>query len=243
MELLDCHNLAVPKEVMHHVVRVESSYNPYAIGVVGGRLVRQPRSLPEALATVHMLESRGYNFSLGLAQVNRYNLEKFGLGSYEAAFEACPNVQAGARILAECYGRSGGDWGKSLSCYYSGNPVTGFRHGYVQKVFASMRASGLRVGLGMAGSPDTAGGKGRRRVVEVDSYPLHAPRASGKQDRHEMAGLPSRAPRLAPIRLAAAGTGAIAQPELPPPTPLSLTKAVEAEGREGAANADQAFVF
>ncbi len=74
MELLDCHTLAVPKEVMHHVVRVESSYNPYAIGVVGGRLVRQPDSLPEALATVRMLEARGFNFSLGLAQVNRYNL-------------------------------------------------------------------------------------------------------------------------------------------------------------------------
>lgn len=62
MELMNCPNLAVPKEVMQHVVRVESSNNPYAIGVVGGRLARQPKNLPEALATVRMLESRGYNF-------------------------------------------------------------------------------------------------------------------------------------------------------------------------------------
>ncbi|WP_207949583.1 transglycosylase SLT domain-containing protein [Luteimonas aestuarii] len=137
MELMGCANLAVPPDVMRHVVRIESSFNPYAIGVVGGRLVRQPRNLPEAVSTARMLESEGYNFSLGLAQVNRYNLASYGLDSYEKAFQACPNLQAGARILAECYHRSGGDWGKAFSCYYSGNFVTGFRHGYVQKVLAS----------------------------------------------------------------------------------------------------------
>jgi type IV secretion system protein VirB1 len=139
LELANCQDLAVPADVMQHVVRVESSYNPYAIGVVGGRLARQPRSLPEALATVRMLESRGYNFSLGLAQVNRYNLDRYGLASYTQAFEACPNLQAGARILAECSTRAGGDWGKAFSCYYSGDFSTGYRHGYVQKIFASMR--------------------------------------------------------------------------------------------------------
>ena len=127
--------------VMQHVVRVESSFNRYAIGVVGGRLVRQPTNLAEALATARELRERGFNFSLGLAQVNRYNLRRYGL-SLERAFQACPNLQAGARILADCQLRAGNDWGKSLSCYYSGNFVTGFRQGYVQKVFASMRAAG-----------------------------------------------------------------------------------------------------
>ena len=139
MELMGCQDLAVPAEVMQHIVRVESSFNPYAIGVVGGHLVRQPRNLPEALATVRMLEQRGYNFSLGLAQVNRKNLEKYCLDSYEKAFQACPNLQAGSRILAECYSRSGGSWPKSFSCYYSGDFKTGFRHGYVQKIYASVR--------------------------------------------------------------------------------------------------------
>lgn len=146
MELMACANLAVPREVMHHVVRVESSFNPYAIGVVGGRLVRQPRSLPEALSTARMLERDGYNFSLGLAQVNRYNLAKQGLGTYEKAFEVCPNLQAGSRILAECFGRSGNSWGKAFSCYYSGNFVTGFRHGYVQKVVSSWRQAAAGTG-------------------------------------------------------------------------------------------------
>jgi type IV secretion system protein VirB1 len=140
LELANCQDLAVPADVMQHVVRVESSYNPYAIGVVGGRLARQPRSLPEALATARMLERRGYNFSLGLAQVNRYNLDRYGLASYAQAFDACPNLQAGSRILAECNARAGGDWGKAFSCYYSGDFSTGYRHGYVQKIFASMRS-------------------------------------------------------------------------------------------------------
>ena len=141
LEMAACTDLAVPAEVMHHVVKVESSFNPFAIGVVGGRLARQPRNLGEALSTTRMLEQAGYNFSLGIAQVNRYNLAKHGLSSYERAFDVCPNLQAGSRILAECYGRSGQDWGKAFSCYYSGNFTTGYRHGYVQKVVASWQAS------------------------------------------------------------------------------------------------------
>jgi len=144
IEMMACNDLAVPAEVMHHVAKVESSFNPFAIGVVGGRLARQPRSLGEALSTARMLEQEGYNFSLGIAQVNRYNLDKQGLDSYEKAFDICPNVQAGSRILAECYGRSGQDWGKAFSCYYSGNFTTGFRHGYVQKVVASWQGAVAR---------------------------------------------------------------------------------------------------
>lgn len=133
-----CPDLAVPAQVMQHVAAVESSHNPYAIGVVGGRLVRQPRNLAEAVSTAQMLEQQGYNFSVGLVQVNRHNLARQGLADYAQAFAVCPNVQAGARILAECRQRAGNDWGKAFSCYYSGNFSTGYRDGYVQKVFASL---------------------------------------------------------------------------------------------------------
>jgi type IV secretion system protein VirB1 len=172
LETLNCQNMAVPMEVMQHVVNVESSYNPFAIGVVGGHLVRQPKNLPEALATVKMLETRGYNFSLGLAQVNRYNLSKYGLDSYEKAFEACPNLKAGSAILAECYYRLDGDWGKSFSCYYSGNSITGFRHGYVQKIYSSMRKSYQPVQYEAGAIPVV--GQAPRRVVEIKRYPSHA---------------------------------------------------------------------
>jgi type IV secretion system protein VirB1 len=142
IEALACGQLAVPTDVMAHVVQVESSRNPFAIGVVGGRLQRQPRNLAEAVATVEMLEERGYNYSVGLAQVNRTNFRRFGLDVPEQAFDACINLRTGARILAECLERHDGRWGDAFSCYYSGNGHTGYQHGYVQKVFASMATQG-----------------------------------------------------------------------------------------------------
>lgn len=216
IELMSCPSLAVPHEVMHHVVRVESSYNPYAIGVVGGRLVRQPRSLPEALATVRMLESKGYNFSLGLAQVNRYNMAKYGLDSYEKAFETCPNLQAGSRILAECYGRSSGDWGKSFSCYYSGNFVTGYRHGYVQKVYASMGAKAAPAADGQAIAVIS---KPSRRSVPVSRMPLYAnTRQTAGTQRLPAAG-------AAPAQVTSRVTMAVAAPPAMPmaPNPVQIS--------------------
>lgn len=136
---------------MARIAHVESSFNPYAIGVVGGRLDRQPRSLSEALATAQWLERNGYNYSVGLVQVNKKNFAKYGL-TLETAFDACPNVRAGGEILKECYvralkKRSGNEQAAlrdSFSCYYSGNFITGYNHGYVLKVvsagFASSKA-------------------------------------------------------------------------------------------------------
>lgn len=195
MELMGCQGLAVPTEVMHHVVRVESSYNPYAIGVVGGRLVRQPKNLPEALATVRMLESRGFNFSIGLAQVNRYNLDKYGLDTYEKAFEPCANLSAGSKILAECYQRASGDWGKSFSCYYSGNFSTGFRHGYVQKIYASVRQG--RAAEDVPGTPAIEVlGRTARRTVPVSKHPLYNATVSAERvaDVESSATLAAAAP-------------------------------------------------
>ncbi len=201
MELMGCQGLAVPTEVMHHVVRVESSYNPYAIGVVGGRLVRQPKTLPEALATVRMLESRGFNFSIGLAQVNRYNLDKYGLDTYEKAFEPCANLSAGSKILAECYQRASGDWGKSFSCYYSGNFSTGFRHGYVQKIYASVRQG--RTAEDAPGTPAIeVVGRTARRTVPVSKHPLYntgvsAERVAAAESPAPLAAVaPSRSERV-----------------------------------------------
>lgn len=132
---------------VHHstlqaIVRTESAFNPYAIGVVGGS-IKQPTNLADAVAAAYKLHSEGKNFSLGLAQINRHNLDKYGL-NYETVFEPCANLKAGAEILAECYGRANGSsqeaLQKALSCYYSGNFRTGFTQdfagqpSYVEKV-------------------------------------------------------------------------------------------------------------
>lgn len=131
------------------IVNTESTFNPFAIGVVNGKVGRTPRNRNEAIATAKELEKNGFNFSLGLAQVNRYNLAKYG-ETYETIFEPCRNIKAGAAILKDCYIRAKAkiaDEQKALrasfSCYYSGNFKRGFKAdrpgepSYVQKVVAN----------------------------------------------------------------------------------------------------------
>jgi len=121
------------------VVTVESGFKPYAIGVVGGVLDRQPRNRAEALATVDELVAHGWNFSAGLAQINSRNFQRLGLTSH-TAFDPCKNLQAMQVVLSECFSRTPPKVSEqaalrmAFSCYYSGNFVTGFEHGYVQRV-------------------------------------------------------------------------------------------------------------
>ncbi len=128
------------------LVAVESAMNPNAIGVIGGALERQPRHRAEALATARMLQAEGWNFSVGLAQINVHNLERFGL-SLATAFEPCANLTAMQAALTECFERTDQresarqhSLRQALSCYYSGNLVSGFKHGYVSRVAAAVNA-------------------------------------------------------------------------------------------------------
>lgn len=131
------------------VITTESSWNPFAIGVVGGRLEHQPTTLAEAIATAYALEDKGMNFSMGLGQVNRYNIPKYG-ETYETIFEPCRNLKAGSAILTDCYVRAKAKMGNeqkalraAFSCYYSGNFTRGFQPdrpgepSYVEKVLAN----------------------------------------------------------------------------------------------------------
>lgn len=134
-------------QTMQSLVQVESGFNPYAIGVVGNSLVRQPKNLPEALATARELERLGYNYSVGYGQVNKKNFKAYGL-TLETAFEPCANLKASASILSQCFKSASGKFASeqgalraAFSCYYSGNFTTGLRPdfkgqpSYVDKVY------------------------------------------------------------------------------------------------------------
>ncbi|MEI7296280.1 lytic transglycosylase domain-containing protein [Paraburkholderia tropica] len=141
---------AVAPATMAAIVRVESGFNPYAIGVVHGHLQRQPANFAEAVATARALEAAGWNYSVGLAQVNRSNWARFGL-TPATVFDPCRNLAAGAAILQGCFERANEEHARrdgsapavtrtalraGLSCYASGDFHTGFRTGYVQRVVA-----------------------------------------------------------------------------------------------------------
>jgi type IV secretion system protein VirB1 len=127
------------------IARVESSFNPYAIGVVGGALHRQPRTRAEALATIEALHAGGWNYSVGLGQINVGNFERLGLTPH-SALDPCTSLTAMQAVLGECYARAASNNAAqnalrfALSCYYSGDFNTGLRHGYVGMVVRASAA-------------------------------------------------------------------------------------------------------
>ncbi len=132
------------------IVRVESNFNPYAIGVVNGALAKQPHNLGEAVAAAKRLAAEGKNFSMGLGQINKQHLKRFGL-TYETIFEPCKNLAAAQSVFSDCYLRANTTGNtqmalqKAFSCYYSGNFRFGFKSdfagqpAYVQKVLLANR--------------------------------------------------------------------------------------------------------
>lgn len=152
--VLSCAPLIAPDTALA-LVQTESAGNPWAIGVVGNALTRQPRSAAEALATAEALSSQGWDYSLGLAQINRRNFERLGLTT-ASALDACTNLRAMQTLMLDCFSRaraadtpaasSHGEQlrlRRALSCYYSGNFRTGFMRdlagqpAYVDRVIAA----------------------------------------------------------------------------------------------------------
>ena len=124
------------------IASTESAFNENAIGVVTAHLERQPQNVEEALATASALRTQGRNFSIGLAQINMRTLDRFHM-TLADGFDACKNLRAMQTVLCECHARAGSSTDaqatlrRALSCYYSGNFTTGFRHGYVSRVVSS----------------------------------------------------------------------------------------------------------
>lgn len=144
--LVSCAPLVDPGTAMA-LVAVESSFNPHAIGVVGGMLTRQPRDRHEALATALGLTRDRFDYSVGLAQINVRNFQRLGL-TLDSAFEPCRNLQAMQIVLIECQDRALGQGAETqralrqaLSCYYSGNFTSGITAGYVGRVVRTARTT------------------------------------------------------------------------------------------------------
>ncbi|MEY8876933.1 MAG: lytic transglycosylase domain-containing protein [Leptothrix sp. (in: b-proteobacteria)] len=133
----------VHPQTLTKLVWTESTAQPYAIGVVGARLERQPRNLPEAVATVRELRRQGLRFSAGLGQIMVDNWAGLGLDEH-SVFQPCRNLGAAQVLLKRCFERARRQGSpqqtalrQAFSCYYSGNFSTGYAHGYVQRVVSA----------------------------------------------------------------------------------------------------------
>jgi type IV secretion system protein VirB1 len=138
------------------IVKTESSFNPWAIGVVGKPLPRQPQSLDEAVTAVKALVDQGADFSIGLGQINR---QHFDVDKPERVFDPCTNLRMTAVVLHACYSKASKSepdqqaaLQQAISCYYSGNLKRGFTPerqfggtSHVQRVLANADGSTVTV--------------------------------------------------------------------------------------------------
>lgn len=135
---------SVAPETLLSVVRTESGFDPFTIGI-NGRPHRalHPATIKAAVSLAEGLLARGENLDLGLAQINSRNLPRLGL-TLRTAFDPCRNLAGGARVLTANYlsAQRGALEAQTalraaLSVYNTGDPVRGLRNGYVTKVQAA----------------------------------------------------------------------------------------------------------
>lgn len=141
--ILQCAINVAPSTMMA-IIKTESRGNPLAVGINKGyRLQSQPKTTEQAAQWVTYLEKNNYNFDVGLAQINIKNIHKYGYKASDA-LDPCTNLKMASDILQKNYhgalntsSSSHEALQKAISAYNTGNYNSGFRNGYVQKVYAN----------------------------------------------------------------------------------------------------------
>ncbi len=132
---------SVAPAVMEKLVRAESGFNRFAIGVNGAaHRSYNPGSREEAARIARDLIAQGHSIDMGLGQINSENLGWLNL-TVESVFDSCTNLKASERVLRDGYDRArkqGSDpqtaLHQALSAYNTGTFTRGFSNGYVERV-------------------------------------------------------------------------------------------------------------
>lgn len=132
---------SVAPEIMEKLVRAESGFNRFAIGVNGAEhRSYHPGSEEEAVRIARELIDKGHSIDMGLGQINSANLDWLDL-TMETVFDSCTNLSASERVLRDGYDRaraqgSGPETAlhQALSAYNTGTFTRGFSNGYVARV-------------------------------------------------------------------------------------------------------------
>ena len=130
---------SVAPETVLAIIQTESSGEPFALNVNGGKQPARQSNAADAAATARRYVTAGYSVDLGLGQINSRNMRWLGL-TWDTVFDPCTNVAALARVLTTNYNsvKAGRDpqtaLRVALSMYNTGSQTRGFRNGYVAKV-------------------------------------------------------------------------------------------------------------
>ncbi|EHM4620437.1 lytic transglycosylase domain-containing protein [Salmonella enterica] len=173
----------VHPDTVHEIARVESGFNPFAIAEIipkserkpgdNGVISYMPKNISDALSVVRKIESRKRRYSVGLMQITSTNFRRYGMTA-EQLFSPCNNLGVFEKILVDCYQR-GGDLAKALSCYYSGNFVTGTRKEKDFNDTSYTERIGYKTGgYIVPGVKENSGGvRGKQNVSQMKSYVIY----------------------------------------------------------------------
>jgi type IV secretion system protein VirB1 len=169
---------SVAPETVLAIIQTESSGEPFALNVNGGRQPARQSNAADAAATARRFVAAGYSVDLGLGQINSRNMRWLGL-TWGTVFDPCTNVAALARVLTTNYNaaRAGRDPQSALrvalSMYNTGSQTRGFRNGYVAKVVgnAGVANSGISYASTMPAAPAPPGGDLRELLISENAAP------------------------------------------------------------------------
>ena len=137
----------VAPETVLAIIQTESSGEPFALNVNGGRQPARQSNAVDAAATARRYVAAGYSVDLGLGQINSRNMRWLGL-TWETVFNPCINVAALGRVLTTNYNvvSAGRDpqtaLRVALAMYNTGSQTRGFRNGYVAKLVGNAGVPG-----------------------------------------------------------------------------------------------------
>ena len=149
---------SVAPETVLAIIQTESSGEPFALNVNGGRQPAPQSTAADAAAAAQRYVAAGYSVDLGLGQINSRNMRWLGL-TWENVFDPCTNVAALARVLTSNYNavKAGRDpqaaLRVALSMYNTGSQTRGFRNGYVAKVIGNAGVANTGITLAQALPP------------------------------------------------------------------------------------------
>lgn len=127
--------------IIYKIVQAESNKRPFAINVNKKmKISRQPTNIYEAIDIVRRLDDVNASYDIGLTQINSQHFKPnriFSSKGYipEDALDICTNLKMSALILEDAFVRTK-DLKKALSVYNTGNPKSGFKNGYVDRVLS-----------------------------------------------------------------------------------------------------------
>lgn len=130
--------LEIPKAVTLAIAGIESGLNPWSLNIEG-RPYRFS-SKEEALAKAREAQRKGRSFDVGIMQINRWWLDRYGI-SLEAAFDPLANIYFGGWILKGEIARHK-NIRAAIGAYHSPNPIRANR--YAAKVMKALESGPVK---------------------------------------------------------------------------------------------------